>query len=209
MRITGWGAVILMLLLWAGTISADSGDVFHNPTVGLTVTKPSGWHYVTAARNRENIDQIHLTDKEFHAAMKEYAQAPLVAMAKHPEPFDDLNPSFKVNLKPFGQLKGTPPGRIIRLVVPQFENVFKDFEMVQPPTEVTVSGIESAYARMDYTMELPDGRSFPTTSGLWIVPHGDYFFMIGAGTRQDEATGSRAEIQEILKTLDIERISTD
>jgi hypothetical protein len=41
-------------------------------------------------------------------------------------------------------------------------------------------------------------------SELWIVPRGDYFFMIGAGTRQDEKTGTRKEIQEILKTVKID-----
>jgi hypothetical protein len=58
---------------------------------------------------------------------------------------------------------------------------------------------------MNYTMEIPDGRSFQTTSELWIVPRGDYFFMIGAGTRQDEKTGSREEIQDILASLKIEK----
>ena len=38
--------------------------------------------------------------------MLKYATAPLVAMMKYPEPFDDVNPSFKANIKPLGQLKG-------------------------------------------------------------------------------------------------------
>lgn len=137
--------------------------------------------------------------------MQKYATAPLVAMTKFPEPFEDVNPSFKVNLKPYGGLKGKSPQEIISLVVPQFQKVFKDFVLVQPPTEVVVSNIKSAYARMNYTMEIPDGRTFPITSELWIVPRGDYFFLIGAGTRQDEKTGSREEIQSILKTVKIEQ----
>lgn len=192
------------VLVTSMAVAADPA-VFNNPTAGLQVTKPAEWSYVTAAQNMDNLKATKLNDEEFHAAMQKYATAPLVAMTKFPEPFEDVNPSFKVNLKPYGGLKGTPPQEIINLVVPQFQKAFKDFVLVQPPTDVVVSGIKSAYARMNYTMEIPDGRTFPTTSELWIVPHGDYFFMIGAGSRQDEKTGSREEIQSILKTVKIEQ----
>lgn len=192
-------------ILSAGTVVAADPSVFNNPTAGLQVTKPAEWNYLTATQNMDNIKAMKLSDEEFHAAMQKYATAPLVAMTKFPEPFDDVNPSFKVNIKPYGELKGRPPQEIISLVVPQFQKIFKDFVLVQAPTEVIVSGIKSGYARLNYTMEVPGGRAFPTTSELWIVPRGDYFFMIGAGTRQDEKTGSREEIQSILKTVKIEQ----
>lgn len=205
MRLIKESVLAVVFALSASTAIAADPGVFNNPTAGLQVTKPAEWSFITAAQNLDNIKAVKLSDDEFHAAMKKYATAPLVAMTKFPEPYDDVNPSFKVNLKPYGDLKGMAPQEIISLVVPQFESTFKDFVLVQPPTEVVVSGITSAYARMNYTMEIPDGRTFPTTSELWIVPRGDYFFMIGAGTRQDETTGSREEIQEILKTVKIEQ----
>ena len=192
------------LLLWASVGFSSDADVFDSQMAGFQLTKPAGWHYVTAAQNMQNIKAIKLTDAEFHAAMQKYATAPLVAMTKYPEPYDDVNPSFKVNLKPYGGLKGKSPEEIINLVVPQFQKAFRDFAIVQPPTEASISGIKSGYARMNYTMEIQDGRTFPITSELWIVPRGDYFFMLGAGTRQDEKTGSRDEIQSILRTVMIE-----
>lgn len=198
-------AALALVLGFGGHASAGQPDVFANPTAGLEVTKPAEWHYVTAARNLENIKAVKLGDEEFHAAMQKYATAPLVAMTKFQEPYDDLNPSFKVNIKPYGPLQGIPPAELITMIVPQFKKAFKDFELVQPPIEVEVSGIKSTYARMNYTMEIPDGRSFPTTSELWIVPRGDYFFMLGAGTRQDEKNGTRKEIEAILDTLKIEQ----
>jgi len=191
------------LALVAGAVTGAEPELFDNPTAGFQVTKPAEWHYITAAQYTENLKAIKLSDEEFHAAMQKYATAPLVAMSRFPEPFDDVNPSFKVNLKPYGGLKGKRPEEIIGLLLPQFQQMFKDFALVQPPIEVEVSGIRSGYVRMNYTMEVPDGRGFPTTSELWIVPHGDYFFLIGAGTRQDEKTGTREEIQEILKSVRI------
>lgn len=205
MRAAMKAALSVALILWAGVGLSGEGDVFDNRTAGFQLTKPADWNYITAAENLENIKSLKLTDEEFHAAMQKFATAPLVAIAKYPEPYDDVNPSFKVNLKPYGGLEGKTPEEIIDLVVPQFQTIFKDFELVQPPTEAVVAGIKSAYARMNYTMEIPDGRAFATTSELWIVPRGDYFFIIGAGTRRDEKTGTREEIREILQTVTIEQ----
>jgi hypothetical protein len=66
-----------------------------------------------------------------------------VAMMKYPEPFDDLNPSFKVQVKPFGQFKGTDPKQILTMVSGQMKGAFKDFAITQMPTDVFVSGIKS------------------------------------------------------------------
>jgi hypothetical protein len=193
-----------MLILHAGAAAGADPDLFKSPTAGLQLTKPAAWHYITAAENLANLENAKLNDEELRSALQKYATAPLVAMTKFPEPFDDLNPSLKVNIKPYGTLKGKSPQDIIGLLLPQFQKAFEEFALVQPPTEVTVSGIKSAYVRINYTLEIADGRTFPTTSELWIVPRGDYFFMIGAGTRQDEKTGSREEIQSILKSVKIE-----
>lgn len=195
--------IVLALALLATAGQAAEPSVFKSHTAGIELTKPAEWHYVTAAQNMENIKAMKLSDEEFHAVMQKYSTAPLVAMAKYKEPFDDLNPSFKVNIKPYGGLKGRQSQEIISLILPHFQKIFKDFTIIQAPVEVEVSGIKSAYARVNYTMEIPDGRKFPTTSELWIIPFGDYFFMIGAGTRQDEKTGSREEIKIILNTVKI------
>ncbi len=199
--------IVVSFSLNASTVIAADMSVIINKTAGIQLTKPTDWVYISAEQNLANFKAIKQDDEEFHAMAQKYVTAPLVSMAKFPEPFDDLNPSFKVNIKPYGVFKGKQPKEIMSILVAQFHKIFKDFVIVQPPTEVMVSQITSAYARMNYTIEIPDGRAFPTTSELWIVPHGDYYFMIGAGTREDGKTGSREEIQSILKTVRIDQIS--
>ncbi|MDF2447208.1 MAG: hypothetical protein K0S46_2444 [Moraxellaceae bacterium] len=197
-------AVMALLLALGGSALADKPDVFRNETAGFQVVKPAGWTYATAAQNLENLKAIKLSDAEFQAAMQKYATAPLVVMTKFKEPYADVNPSFKVTLKPYGPMKGLSPVQLISLVIPQFQKAFRDFELVQPPVEVEVAGIKSSYARMNYTMDTQTGEKFSLTSELWIVPRGDYFFMLGAGTRRDERNAKRGEIAEILKTVRVE-----
>ncbi|KIM11921.1 MAG: hypothetical protein KU37_03455 [Sulfuricurvum sp. PC08-66] len=197
MRIVQWLIVLLLPLF----VYAQEGNQFESMTVNFKITKPSDWQFVTAQENLENLKKVQMKDDEYKQHVLKYSTAPLVAMTKYPEPFEDLNPSIKVNIKPLGQLKGVDPKQILGLILPQFQKMFQDFNLVQPPMDTKVGSLNAAYVRINYTLEIPDGRAFPTSSQLWIVPRGDYFFLIGAGTRQDEKTGSREEIEKILSTI--------
>lgn len=181
--------------------NAEDKNRYSNPTVGISLSKPEAWQFVTADEVAENLKRTKLSDGDFQKRMEKYVTAPLIAIMKHPEPFDDLNPSFKVNVKPLGILPPKDPKKILSLLTRQFPKVFKDYKLITAPTETKVSGLLAAYAKIHYSLEIPDGRSFPTCSELWIVPRGAYFFIIGAGTRQDESTGKRSEILTILKSL--------
>ncbi len=196
---------VILFLLLAFEVYAEDRDTFKSVTVGIEVTKPSVWSFASTQEILENLKSIKLNDEQFHQLMLKYSTVPLVAMMKYPEPYDDINPSFKVNIKPFGQHKGADGKQVISSILPQFNKMFKDFIVVQAPIDTEVSGLKAAYSRFNYSLQIPDGREFPTSSELWIVPRGDYFFLIGAGTRQDEKTGSRDEIKQILSTVKIDK----
>jgi hypothetical protein len=199
------GVIVVITLVFSTLAFAGTDNTFTNVTVGFSVTKPDSWQFFTAEQNLENLKRMQLKDEEFRESMLKYSTAPLVAMTKYSEPYNDLNPSLKVNIKPLGNLKGMGAKEILNMMVASLKDVFTDFEITVQPTETTVSGLRAGYVQFNYSVRSPDGRSFPTTSELWIIPRGDYFFMIGAGTRQDEMTGTRAEIQDIMKTVSIDQ----
>jgi hypothetical protein len=193
--------LLVILNLLAVSAFAENSNEFESITAGFKVTKPNDWIFMTAQENIENIKRTELSDTEFQQKMVKYATAPLVVIAKYQEPYDDLNPSLKVNIKPLGQLKGTDAKQVLNLIIPQFQKAFQDYNLVQPPMDQTVAGLKAAYMRINYSLATPDGRKFPASSELWIIPKDEYFFMIGAGTRQDEKTGKRSEIMEILNSV--------
>lgn len=195
--------LLLALLVPAAALAADDANTFSSVTFGFEITKPADWHFMTAEEHYENLRRTDLKDEEFQELMIKYSTAPLVAMTKYREPYEDLNPSIKINVKPYGQFRGMDAKDILAIIVPQLESLFEDFEIVQGPADGRVAGIKSGYVRMHYSLSAPDGTVYPTASELWVVPNGDYFFMIGVGTRQDEKTGKRKEIRKILKTIKI------
>lgn len=194
---------IVFALAWPIYLPAEE-TVYRNPTLGIAVTKPDTWHFATAAEVAENLERVQLSDKELDALLKAHATAPIVAMTKYKEPFDDLNPSVKVNIKPLRGFPAAEPVRILQVVSEPLRKAFSDLKFITKPEETELAGHKAAYMCVDYDLKIPDGRTFPTRSELWIVPRGKMFFMIGIGTRQDERTGSREEVHKIIESIEID-----
>lgn len=186
-------------------INAEETNAFSNPTLGFAVTKPAHWQVVSAEGYAENLGRVKLEDEEFQEKMQKYAQVPFIAFMKYPEPYDDVNPSFKVNIKPLGQFLGKDSKEIINTLLPTFKQAFRDFQIIEGPMDVNISGIKSAYVRIHYTMAIPDGRTFPTCSELWIIPRGNSFFMIGIGRRQDASAEDLEDIKQIVSSIKIDQ----
>lgn len=191
--------LIAVLTCLAGAAHAK-GERFHNPTAQFALTKPEGWVYLSADQNSANLKMIESGDAELRDAVAKYATVPMVVLAKHPEPFPDLNPTFKVNLRLLGPWAGQTPTAVLDEILPTLRKVAADVTVVQPPTLVKVDGLDAGYLRLNYKLRA-GGAEFPTTSEMWLVPRGEVFFLIGAGSRQDETTGTRAEIAEILQSI--------
>ena len=178
-------------------------ETYTNPTLGFSIRKPSSWHYFTAEAHRENLKRSDFADPKFKELVTRYARTPFLAITKHKEPYDDLNPSVRVNAREAGNLKGVVPEKVVELTASAFSRMFKDYAVAEGPLATKLSGHPAGYMRVNYTHEA-GGRAWPTTSELWIVPRGDLLFSIGVGTRQDEKSGTRKEVAAIIDTIKID-----
>jgi len=187
--------------------AAQSAPALHGervalPTLGLSVMRPNSWSTVTAEENRRNLAAVQMDDRQLHELAIRYASAPIIAMSKFKEPYEDLNPSFKINVRPLGSFAGHPPEEVLNAAIPTFQRMFGDLHIDYAPTRTTLSGKQAAYTRLSYTLRAGGGE-YPAVSEIWVVPSGPVFFMIGTGTRADEKNGSRAEARAIVDSIQI------
>lgn len=195
--------IIALVLLFACNVSAaEDGHRYSNPTLGFEAIKPANWHFMTLAQNQENLKRAQFGTSEFKTLVLTQSSAPLVVMTRHEEPYEGLNASVKVGIKPLGGLPSRDGKALLDLILPTVRKQFADARIVQPPQDTMVAGLPAAHAVIDYTMRNTDGGEFPTTSEMWLVPTGDFFYMIGAGYSQGDAA-TRAEIGGILATMKI------
>ncbi len=143
-----------------------------------------------------------MQDKAFQEKLVKNSSLPLVVIAKYPEPYEDINPSVKIGIKPIEQLKEGDPKKTLELaILPSLKTAFKNFELDQYPIDVTISGLKAAYTRINYSLDVSGIGTFPMTSEFWIVPSGKYMFMIGAGIKKVEKDEARKEIRNIIDSI--------
>jgi hypothetical protein len=191
-------------LLAAATVSATSvqaQEIFDNKTLGISASKPKTWVTITDTQNRANISKLKMSNAEFQKYVLKHARAPIFAITKHREPYDDLNPSVKITVRPLGRVTKDSILSFAAVVARALAKNIGGAIKIETPKLVQISGFPGAYTSIDYTLKTQAGLSFPTRSQIWLVMKGQLLVMIGAGTRIDEATGSRKEIQEIINTI--------
>ena len=195
--------ITLVLISLVASISY-ANDVFTNPTVGFSIEKPDEWVYLTTQTITENRKNVRLNDEELQKSIQKYATAPLVVMARHPEPYDELNPSIQVTFRPLGQLQGTPPENILSLIVPTIQRAVSDFEYIEGVTATRVSGLDAATMRARYTVYNQQGRTFETLTRMWLVPRGAYLFIIAMSGKANGPEVSETEFMKAFNSIKIE-----
>jgi hypothetical protein len=204
MRKTVYGFVFCLLIITG--INAAGQNIFTNSTLGFSITKPPHWQVTSAEDYFKNLNQVRTENKEFQELAIKYAKVPLFAFMKYPEPYDDINPSIKVHYKyreALPNFAGKNPQQILDFTIETFKQVFKDFKIIEAPTDADLSGIKSAYMKYQYTLTAPDGRGFPNCSEMWVVPRGDYFYLIVVGYRQDASAEDLKDIKQMISSIKI------
>lgn len=182
----------------------DSLKKYVHPVLGLSLSYPSSWSVISVDDYFNQLENTKLTNEEFDEMILKHAQVPLFAITKYKEPYDNLNPSIKINTRHYGNLKGYSPESILYHLIDQFKVMFTDFKLVQIPVKTKIGNQEAFYIKINYTYLTQNGLSFPTCSELWMLDKTDYFYFIGAGTRADDNSGAVEEIHKILNTFEIQ-----
>lgn len=188
------------------SLGAESSDRFVDSAAGLEITKPSPWRFVSTEQVAENRQNVRLADAALDRHVKRRAGLPLVAMMKHPEGYDDLNPTVQVLLRPIpaGGEKMKPTEIAARLL-PTLEKAFLEFSYVEPIKETTVDGMTAASVRMKYIVVNAEARRFPALARMWFVPRGRFMFMISMIGAQQGEDQCEAEFQQIFASIKIQR----
>lgn len=174
---------------------------YEHKVLGIKLDYPKTWKLNSADSYYSNLENIKFDDKEFNEMIQKSASVPFFFLTKYSEPYDDINPSLKINTKPFGNLIGKSLIDISNILLTQFEKLFTDYELIEAPKEISINNQKATYFKIYYTLINSEGNFFKTCSELYLVNKETFFYMIGVGTKQNESNGSRQEMQNIIKTI--------
>jgi hypothetical protein len=179
-------------------------DVFYSEAAGFGLVKPAGWLFAPVEWDEVNRQRVSIGNAELDELVRKHASAPLLIVLKHPEPYDKINPSIKVTLRPLGQLQGMMPRAIAEVVVAGMKQSIPSLELQGDIEETSVGGLAAAHLRSRVTITAGEpAQDFLVLSRMWFVPRGGYLFLVGMSGPVTGDEVSEQEFAKVLRTIQI------
>lgn len=197
-------STVLLILLLAPAFSLLAGeddDTFRSDIAGIELAKPDGWHFQNlevVARHRAS---VKLKDSEFQEAIEQLASAPLVVATKHPEPYESLNPSFQLLVRPLGQLQGSTGTELLNLVLPTLASNFEEFKLVEEISEIEVGGVLGATLTAEYVVQTLDGAVYPSRATIVVIPRESFLYQFGFSAPPSGPDALSREVKSVLSSV--------
>lgn len=180
------------MLLAVSSAHAASDRVYSNHEVGIKLKRPTEW--------------VFMSPEELAAAAghEESTEGMLIAVARHPEPYPDLNATAQVVHVPL-PVEGVDPERVLASMVRDLRMHSPEFEQLEEVHATKVSGRPAAAARIMYVAESPQGGTYRILSRLWVIVRGSDLFIIDMNGHAEGPEVSEEEFRQIFKSIRISR----
>jgi hypothetical protein len=176
-------SALLFLFFASLSLGAAAGEVIVDEKLGFSIELPDNWVKMDASAFYDNLGKIEIEDEDFQKVLQKYANVPVVIATKYQEPYNDVNPSIKVNARPYGNLSTRDPVEIISLISAPLKSIFKDLRVIDEPNKMMLGDVVAAHVSIEYTLETEAG-SFSIGSELIVVPTQHFFYMVGISYKQ-------------------------
>jgi hypothetical protein len=133
------------------------------------------------------------------------ATAPLFVFAKYSEPHAGLNPTIQVVLRPRPASLPESATAILAATVPTLQRTFPDFRFVESIRATDVAGMPAATMRTTYTLRTAAGGAHKVLARPWLVPRGQFLFLIGMSGTVDGEDIAESEFTTALASITIDR----
>ena len=186
------------------TLLVAGQERFGNPTAGISIAPPAGWHVMSMQQVLDNRAKVRVPDDRLQAGLQS-ATAPLFVFAKYSEPHAGLNPTIQVVLRPRPASLPESATAILAATVPTLQRTFPDFRFVESIRSTDVAGMPAATMRTTYTLRTAAGGAHKVLARTWLVPRGQFLFLIGMSGTVDGEDVAESEFTTALASITIDR----
>lgn len=197
---------LFLILICAGLFAAchTSSHHLYCPNIGLSITKPPGWHQLSDAEWLRNHAALKYDAEERGPFEARSGTPPLVAMTKYKEPYPKLNPSVVVRSWTFREQSNVEAVDLLHGLVVSISSNASNASLIQDAVQTVIAGREAARARMKMVVQGKNGLLHSTLDDLYLVPRTPDVFLITVSRPPDASAELEDEFRLILKSITIE-----
>ncbi len=180
---------------------ASLRDVYTYDLLGLSITKPSNWFFLTQQEVRDNSGHAVIRDKTITAYQDKSPPKPLVAITKYQEPYEKLNVSFSVIFHEIDPALNVTDFQLLQKIISTLREKGDKFSLLEGPSKVKVAGQNAVFAKVRYLVKTHDGKTFIQIARYWIVLKNHKFIQLQASSPSTGADSLDNQFDQILKSV--------
>jgi hypothetical protein len=204
--------LLIIFMLAFGLVGVSSSFAkFFNRDAGFAITKNPDWHFLSLdnaeswMKDLDNSEEGKLRLKQHIQSLRNQkaktGMAPLF-IAKHKEPYPNLNPMIQVSLHYIDDLpKDVSPLAIAAVMAQSVSESNRGFEMMDRIRLVRVSNFEAGYLSFALNGESGLEENESAMNQVYLIPRGKYVFEITLSTPLDLDIDTEADMDEMMETI--------
>jgi len=175
-------------------------NTFEHPLFGLTISKPDSWKIISADESRMRISSTKLKDENIEKLVLIFASRPIMSLLK--SRLKIPLPNVQITVNPLDGDMSNLPTDILRRVSRMGPVSFKNYSIINSPSEIEIDHHKAAYMKAHYTGQFwDDNKEYPVGYETWIILRQGYFFMVSAVSSQNEDNTTLREISSIIESI--------
>jgi hypothetical protein len=99
----------------------------------------------------------------------------VIALARHGSDYHDINPTFKISINLYGNLKIKSLDEILIFMFEKFKQIFRNFRVRIAPKEVKLGNHIAFYGMAYYSLESNLDIEYNICSEIWLINRGIIF----------------------------------
>lgn len=194
----------LILLILISSAALYGQKTFENKKFGFSMREPENWLVAGNEELKKNLENFDISDEKLEGMLKT-AQGTLLLTAYYKydtEVKEGLIPKIQIDIRPNKTKDFLHFKTSLTKSAENFKKYFEDFEFIQEPKEIVVSGIKSVFFICKFTMKLQDGQQLKVRARVYSIPYKNYFFQVNFTDGQVEEDNSKL-FDELVKTIKI------
>ena len=196
-------ALLAAALLVSG-MTAATAQLSLEGGFAIQLKNPRNWRVMTAEDMQYNLKRFEGSAFYQQQASATFRPVAAVALMKHSEPFADINPCFVLSVIDGSSLPSRDPFDILNSLLGISKAHYPSQKFVEGPKAASVAGLPAAYARINVDVAA-EGKTYKTTSLIWVATIGSRVIMTGGSARQDQKTGKWSEIRELVNGVSLSK----
>ena len=177
---------------------------FESKKFGFSMQEPKDWIVTTDEELKKNLEYFDITNENLAAMMKTgKGSIMLTAYYKYEVGRKDgFIPKIQIDVLPRSTKDYQQFKTSITRSAESLKKYLEDYEFIQEPKEITISGTKSVVFIGKFTMRMQSGLEVKVRARVYAIPYRNYFFQVNFVDGQVEEDNSEF-FDKLMKTIKI------